>query len=178
MSNEQPAIAPILTVTWDTAIGTRHVGGDYHEPEFEPVSLGEMVVTEIVRQLIDEVRRDIRDEVRKAVLPTIQAEVAQVVREALTGEIQRTNRWGETEGEPTTLRDLIADDVKAYLAEPAKKWHSDERKNGFRELLREQVDEVMKRELTDEVKKARAAVAKQVADKAAQLFGDVVKATR
>lgn len=179
--SDQPQTAPILTVTWDTVIGARPLsGGSYEEPpEYEPVNLGDAVVAQIVERLIGEVRKDIRKTVLAAVQSAIEAEVSAVVREVLTGEIRRTNRWGEKQGDPTTLRDMLADDVANYLNEPAKNWRSDERKGGFRALLRDTVDETLSRELRTEVEHAKAAVRAQVAAKAAEVFGDVVKqATR
>ena len=177
---EQPQTAPILTVTWDTVIGQRATGGSFDEPpEYEPVSLGDAVVEQIVQRLIGEIRKDIRASVKAALQPTIDAETTTIVREVLTGEIRRTDRWGQTQGEPTTLRDMLADDIANYLNEPAKAWRSDERKNGFRALLRDTVDETLGRELRTEVDKAKQAVRAQVAAKAAEVFGDVVKqATR
>jgi hypothetical protein len=178
---EQPQTAPILTVTWDTVIGARPLsGGSYEEPpEYEPVNLGDAVVAQIVERLIGEIRKDIRKTVLAAVQPAVEAEVGAIVRETLTGQIRRRNRWGEVEGDPTTLRDMLADDVANYLNEPAKHWSSDERKGGFRQLLRAVVDETLSRELRKEVETAKAAVRAQVAAKAAEVFGDVVKqATR
>lgn len=169
--------APILTVTWDTVIGSTCVDpGSYDEPPaYEPVSLGAAVVEAIAERLINEVRADIRNEVRAAVQPAIETEVSAIVRDTLTGEIRRGNRWGEAVGEPTTLRDMLADDVANYLNEPARRDRYDQRKGGFRELLRNTVDEVMSKELGEEIATARAAVRKEVANKAAELFGDVVK---
>lgn len=174
--NETPTTAPILTVTWDTVIGSRCTdpGGYDEPPAYEPVSLGEAVVSEIASQLIEEVRRDIRSEVLQAVKPTIQAEIVEIVREALKSDIRRINQWGEAQGELTTLRDLLADDVKAYLAEPARRDRYDERKGGFRELLRAEVDEAMRKELREEITAARATVAQQVKERAGQLFGEAV----
>jgi hypothetical protein len=171
-----PQSAPLLTITWDTVIGVRTTRDHYdEEPVVEPVSLGEMVVAELAATLRDEIRRDVRDEVRKAVLPTIQAEVSGVVREALTGDIQRLNRWGEREGDKTTLRDMIADDVKAYLTEPQQRSSYDQRKGGFRELLREQVDDAMRKDLHATIAEARKQVVGQVQSKAAALIAGAVK---
>lgn len=180
VEQQRPATEPILTITWDTVIGSRLVDpGSYDEPPaYEPVDLGGAVVETIAARLIDEIRKDIHTAVQAAVAPTIQAETSAIVRETLSGEIRRTNRWGEPEGAATTLRDMLADDVAAYLREPMRRARYDERKGGFRELLREQVDEVMREELSAEIQKARAAVREQVAAKAAQLFGDVVKEAR
>ncbi|MEV1294476.1 hypothetical protein [Pseudonocardia sp. NPDC049635] len=188
-TNDTPTAAPVLTVTWDTIIGARHVGHDPDTgPEVEPFALGDAVTEALARQLRDEmersmrsdltdVLRDIRDEVRTAAREQAQA----MVREALTGEVRRTNHWGEPVdgGETRTLRDLIQDDVKAFLSEPD---HSrdrfprdQERKGGFRELLREEVHDALRKELRESIQAAREQVAQVVRDNAAQLIGDAVK---
>jgi hypothetical protein len=173
---------PILTVTWDTVIGARTTGygGPDEPPEVEPIDLGSLVVEHISRTLIEEVRRDIRTEVVKAVSPAIKAEVTAVVREALAGTVQRTNSWGQAEGEPATLRDLILAEVTAWLGEkpPRSGYNDREREGGFRALLRHEVTEALRNDLRETITAARADVAAKVRDSAAEIIGSVVKAQR
>lgn len=177
--------APILTVTWDTVIGSRHVGYDPDSgPEVEPVSLGEMVVAGIVDRLTGDIKRDAdsyRDAVREArdaANEAVKAEAAALVKRALAEGVQRTNTWGEPQGEKVTLRDLILDEIRKYLDEkPPRPGYSErERPGGFVELLRHEVAAGMQRELAEEIKAARAQVAAKVRERAAELIGDVVKA--
>ncbi len=176
---------PILTVTWDTVIGSRHVGHDPDSgPEVEPVSLGEMVVAGLVERLIVEIKRDVDQgrwrgavtEARTAAAEAIQAEATVIVRDALHGEFQPTNQYGERTSQVTTLRDLIRADVAKYLNEKVpERGYGGDRRGGFRELLQHEVDEAMNKELRAAIREAREQVVVKVQDKAAQLIGEAVK---
>lgn len=182
MPDATPATAPVLTVTWDTVIGARHTGYDPDSgPEVEPVRLGEMVVDSIANTLLDEIRRDIRAEVLKVLTPAIQNEVRGIVREQLDGTVRKTNRWGDPEGDPQSLRDLFAAEVKAYLSESPREnrsGYSDHgaRPGGFRELIKREIDDAMTKELRGAIREARTAVSVKVRDRAAEILADVVKA--
>lgn len=183
--SENTQTTPILTVTWDTVIGARHVGYDPDSgPEVEPVSLGEMVVAGIVERLVADMKRDATDyrdavrEAREAAREAVTNEAGALVKKALTEGVQRTNTWGEAQGEKVTLRDLILDEIRKYLDEkPPRPGYSErERPGGFAELLRHEVTAGMQKELAEEIKAARAQVAAKVRERAAELIGDVVKA--
>lgn len=190
-SSELPHSTPILTVTWDTVIGSRLTdSGSYDEPPaYEPVCLGNLVVDGLVDRLAGDVKREASEryraavnEARSAATAAIQAEATAIVREALHGTFQPMTQWGEKAGEPTTLRDLVKREVQKFLDEPAPRgngYNDQRRPGGLRELLKVEVAEAMRTELRAEIEKARAAVREQVSAKAAELFGDVVKqATR
>lgn len=191
MSTSEPQHAPILTVTWDTVIGSRMTdSGSYDEPPaYEPVNLGELVVAGLVDRLAGDIKRDADSgryhsavtEARGAATEAIKAEATSMVRDALTGTFQPMNQWGEKNGQPTTLRDLVMTEVQKFLDEkpPRNGYNDRERPGGLRELLRHEVAELMRKELKAEIDKAKALVRNEVAAKAAELFGDVVKsATR
>jgi hypothetical protein len=186
--------APILTVTWDTVIGARQTdSGDYDEPPaYEPVSLGEAVTDALAAQLrsqidkqAEEIRlrayREMSQHIADVRTEVIREQVTAMVREQLTKPIQKTNSWGEATGDPTTLTDLITKEVRDYLQEKApRRGYSDrEREGGLLQLLRVAVTDAMQKELKAEIEKARAAVRAEVAAKAGEMFGDVLKqATR
>lgn len=181
---QNPGNTPILTVTWDTVIGARHVGYDPDSgPEVEPVSLGEMVVAGLVERLLVEIKRDSStgyrgavEAARDAASGATAAEATALVREALAGEIRQTNHYGEPKGEPTTLRDLIRADIAKYLNEKVpERGYGGDRRGGFRELLQHEVDEAMNKELRAAIREAREQVVVKVQEKAAQLIGEAVK---
>lgn len=185
MSNPEPQ--PILTVTWDTVIGARPGHSDPGDvPTYDPVSLGDAVVEEIAARLTKEIKRDSREgrylsavqEARAAAVEAVKTEAAAVVREALAEGVQLTDTWGQPQGPRVSLRDLILDEVRKYLAEkPPRPGYGDrERPGGFAELLRTAVTDGLRKELADEIKAARAEVAAKVRERAAEILGDVVKA--
>jgi Arc/MetJ-type ribon-helix-helix transcriptional regulator len=184
MPEQQPVTPALLTVHWDTVIGVRN---ESYDPETgapeggEPIELGAMVVEAITERLVREIKRDVNDyryrnavEVAKeAAREAIAAEATRLVREALDGEIRPTNRYGEPQGEPTTLRDMIRADIAAYLGEKPSRYSGDERKGGFRALLREEVDKAMSRDLNAVIIDARRQVVDTVKAKANELFASI-----
>jgi hypothetical protein len=187
MPETAPAV-PLLTVGWDTVIGSRQVGYDDETgPEDEPIFLGQLVVDALASQLLgqvqaeaDRIRRDALAEVR-AEVHRVRAEVAReeitaIVRETLSGEVIPTDPFGYRTGEPTNLRALIVKDVQDYLREPAPRdRYSSGREGGFRLLLKAEVDEALAKELADTIRAARKDVAARVKDRAAEIIGSVVE---
>ena len=187
---ETSTAAPLLTVTWDTVIGSRPTGyseSDTGYVEYEPVNLGDAVTQALASQLMAQVqgdaakiRRDaleeLRQEIRNVRVEVTREEIREIVREALAGDITPTDPFGYKTGEPTTLRALLRKDVEAYLKEPTPNRGSYERQGGFRELLKEEVDKALSKELRDTIREARKDVAARVKDKAAEIIGAVVQA--
>ena len=189
---DAPSTPAILTVTWDTVIGARHVAsGDYDEPPaYEPVSLGEAVTEALAAQLASRIdaerdqilrdaRRDLHEQVARIRTEVIREQVTELVREQMAKPLRKTNSWGEPIGkETTTLTDLIATEVKTYLSEtaPRRGYSEREREGGLMQLLRTAVADAMQKELKAEIDRAKERVRSEVAGKAAELFGDVVKA--
>lgn len=174
-----PATAPVLTITWDSVIGTEQLGYNPETGEVDeiPLTLGASVADIIARRLIDGMRSDVRTAVLQAVTDTIQAEVLNIVREQLATPLRKTNRWGEPEGQTQTLRELLAEDVKSYLTEKVPDRHSynDVRRGGFRELLKHEVDDALTKDLRDVITEARKQVVGQVQKKAAALIAEAIK---
>ena len=182
---------PLLTVTWDTVIGSRMTDSGTYDcpPDYEPVSLGGEVISALADRLYHQVQAD-ADRIRRSALERLAEEVEQmrtaavteevtrIVRETLASEIQQTDNYGRPRGEPKVLIDLIREDVQAYLDErvPRQGYGDRERPGGFRSLLKHEVDEALTKELRETIRAARADVAAKVKDRAAEIVGSVVKA--
>lgn len=180
--NHNPVAAPILTVTWDTVIGSRNVGWDPATgPESEPVALGDLVVNGLVDRLTAEIKSDAEpyrgavSVAREAIAAAAKDEATALVREALSGRIQRTDNWGDPQGEPTTLRDLIRGEIQAFLGEKPPRPGYNDTPGPFRQLLKVEVQDALAKELREEIRAARAQVAAAVRERAAEILGDVVK---
>ncbi len=182
-STENSAPVTLFAVTWDTVIGSREVGYDDETgPQHEGIRLGDMVVDALVDRLARDIKRDgdglygAVTKAREAATAASREEAAVLVREALVGEIRPTNHYGEPKGEPTTLRDLIRADIQAYLGEPERRSSYDERKGGFRALVREEVNTALTNELRDVMRDARAQAAAVVKERASGLIASVLEA--
>lgn len=122
----------------------------------------------IARQLVEKFSRSdlydgLRERVQKIRDEEIRAQLAPAIAEALANPIRRTNSWGETTGEETTLREVI-------VAE-ARKWLNSKKDDGYgratnatniQVMIRKAVEDAFQAEIADAVKQAREAVVTQL----------------
>lgn len=179
MPNLPPPGTPLLTVSWDTVVGYHNSGtGGFDEPpEYEPVTIGSQVVDVLAHRLIDEVRRDVKTAVKEALAEQIRDQVAGIVTETLTGELRTTNAWGESIGEPTTLREMIAKQATEFLTAKATSDRYGNKVPGIAELLKTEVNDALTQELKATIVEARKQVAEAVKDRAGELLGGVINST-
>lgn len=179
---QSPGSEPLLTITWDSVIGTERLGYNHDTDEVDeiPLTLGASVADLIARRLIDGMRSDVRKAVLDSVTETIQAEVRDIVRGQLDGTVRQTNQWGEPQGEPQTLRTLLGKQVQEYLNEKPR----DNRQGysagyakpgGFRELVEGEVDAALTKELRGVIAQARKDVVGKVQGKATALIAEAIK---
>ena len=95
---------------------------------------------------------EIRNEViRETVRPQIE--------EAVAAPFRKTNSYGEPVGEPTTLRQLIVDEARKAVNEPADRYSSS---TFLQQAVRAEVQKALAKEIADAVKQAREQVAAEV----------------
>jgi hypothetical protein len=147
-------------VTLTTVIGDIVEYDEYDEDGDASVTghktVADLVATQIVDRLIKDADRwpslrervtQIRDEViRERVTPSVEA--------ALTRPIRKTNRYGEPTGAETTLSELIVDEARKVLTEPADKYRS-EKGSVLQHAIRTEVKAAFDAEIAAAVKKAR-----------------------
>lgn len=138
-----------------------------------PTTVLDLVVAEIVRQnrreltsLVHEVRREL---VREALAP--------IVAEAIGAPVQKTNAYGEPDGPPTTLRELVLTKVREVLDAPADKY---DRAKGtlLTSTVRTEVEGAFRKEVAVELADARASVRKRVVEIAAEELSKPATARR
>lgn len=123
-------------------------------------------------------RERIRDLAVERVAERVYAETDRIVAEHLAAPIQPTNEFGEPKGDPITLRDRVAQQVKRWLEEKVDRDGKTGRdpfsyqttKTRAEWAIERAVDEVARKELEAEVRKAATEVK-------AQLNGKVTEAT-
>jgi hypothetical protein len=104
----------------------------------------------------------------------IRAHVTGLLAEALNGDLRRTNSYGEPTGEPTTLRSMIGEEAKKALTRSTDGYNRGE--TVLQKLVREQVAQAMKTELSEAIKEERAKVVAAVRDKAGQIIAEAITA--
>ena len=129
----------------------------------------------IVREIKDTLVKDIRQQVTAQVAE----QVTTVVAEEMAKPIQRTTLWGEKQGEPTSVREMIRERIEKYMAAPASRR---DRYNSGRstvdnmvELVEQEVRAVMNTELKDAIAAAKREVVNTIRDKALAAAVDAIK---
>lgn len=96
----------------------------------------------------------------------IREKLDPIIMEALQNPIRKTNSWGESSGEPTTLRDVIMDEAQKAWTPNRNSHHSNTKS------IDQVIAEAVRKELHGEVAKA----VKQAQDAALKAIGDIAGA--
>lgn len=172
-----------VTVDGLDAIDLTSVVGDeiaYYNPETEetehrPRTLADIVAEKLADKidgdLTYEGRRDLRDRIARERLAVIRERLAPIVEEALTGDIQKTNAYGERTGSTTTMRELIISEVSKVLNGKSDPYARDGQTllgtsitNSIRKLLGNELNAVFTAEKDKVVAAVRAQAAELVAE--------------
>ena len=168
-----------LDLDFDSIIGERH----YEDGEFgvqpnsvEPYRFGDMIVSEVARQLTrtltDEIRSDLRRQVKERTTALIDERLAPMVDDILAGPIQLTNAYGEPSGKPVSMRDLVLERVSKHLTRTSNRSSYD--KTPFDKALDETTAAAVSKELADEVKAARDEIRTKIRATASSVLADAI----
>lgn len=165
------------TLDLSTVIGEKRVyDHDCDEPHGEPMTLGDAVVRELAKRLWASVGSDALSEVRQRAAQIrneeIRARVAPIVQAAVDEPIQQTNSFGEPNGKPTTLRELIAAEARAQLGTRSDYGRGP---RVVDKLVADAVSAEIKKELAEAIKEEKAKVVAAVRAKAADLIAQAVR---
>lgn len=112
-----------------------------------------------LRERVTEIRNQ---EIREAVKP--------LIREALERPIKRTNGWGERTGAETTLSEIIVEEAKKVFTEVKDSYR--DKRPFIQGVVADEVQKAFKKDIQEQVQKAREAIAKQLGN---SVYQDVVK---
>lgn len=125
-----------------------------------------MLLAEISSTARDTIRQQLWELARESVRDT----VAILVREATTRPIQLSTPWGESKGEPTTILEMIREELERYLMVTAQSQGSfggrDKTPRNLRELIAQETQAVWNSDLAAAARKAREEVTGEVRAKA------------
>lgn len=116
---------------------------------------------------------NLNDRVRKITDEEIRAHVTELLKDALTGDLRRTNTYGEPHGEPTTLRTLISEEARRALTALTDNYRGP-RETVVGKLVREEVERALKTELVEAIADEKTKVVAAVRAKAGQLIAEAV----
>jgi histone H3/H4 len=157
-----------IVLTLDTNVG--------YDREDEPVSLGDMVVAKLVRNLTEKFEAQARQQLHAALAGAIEAKATELVETAVQAPIRKTNTWGEPVGEPTTLRDMIDAKVKEFLNARIDSGYSRTSPQSFiQNLVGKQVAAEMEKEFKDSIQKGKEQLLSAVKDRAAEVISESLR---
>jgi flagellar biosynthesis/type III secretory pathway protein FliH len=126
-------------------------------------SLREEVVSEISRVLIKDTLRDVRNDVAGVVKEVVQSQIAATVTAAMEKPIQTTSQWGEKQGAPMSLLELIRTQLEAFLNNKTRGRDSYNREPGnLKDLVDDAARSVLTKELQAEIDKVRKQINTQI----------------
>ena len=131
----------------------------YTDSEGEPAggkTLQDLIVEAAAQMLVGsdyEFKHDMRDKIRLEYNQKITERVEKVIEEAFAEPIQRTTSWGETKGEPTTVREIIRETLEKYMnsAVPTRDGYSTDRKS-LTQLIDNEVNLFLRNEFAKHMK--------------------------
>lgn len=159
-----------LTVTVDLA----KLGMHYDE-DGDPVgrqSFEEAVIeAAAVKMLADskEARHDLRERVSRIRDEELRAALGAEVQAAMDLPIQRTSHWGETEGGPVTIRELIRLELEKFLSAAPRanggyRSSDDKTPRNLDEMIAEATKQAMRDQFTPAIREAQKKIAAQVTE--------------
>ena len=75
------------------------------------------VVKKVVSEVSNRIYDDIKKDAGKKIQDALQDQVSVAITSLLNTEIQPTSRWGEPEGDPIVIRELLMRDAEAWLTQ-------------------------------------------------------------
>jgi Asp-tRNA(Asn)/Glu-tRNA(Gln) amidotransferase B subunit len=108
---------------------------------------------------------EMRQDVTRLRAEAVRAAIADQVEAAMAQPIQRTTKWGDKLGEVTNVRELIREELEAFLSGTTttrKIDSSDKSPHNLRELINLVARDTMHGEMGKQVRAARAEVDKRV----------------
>lgn len=177
-----------LTFTLDLdrkLAGETYVDADGDYAGTGPTTLEDVVLGMAAKELADRAVRDrtdgpyntLKDRVQSIRDEVIREQIEPLITDALSRPIKRTNSFGESVGEETTIRALIAE-----KAEDALKVSNTRNPNRFRDtdttltkFIADEVDRALKAELKKSLDEAKAQVLARVQEAGGEVIADTLK---
>lgn len=132
-------------------------------------SLPDLVIDGAIDRLMSDrnLREEVRKQVAEQVTATVKEKVAILAAEAFDAPIQKTTVWGEKQGEPTTVREIIRLEIERFMTSK-----SDGRRNNYdaprnlSDLMADTTTQILTKDLKATVDAAKANVHNTVTQKA------------
>ncbi|KIA73476.1 hypothetical protein ANMWB30_24020 [Arthrobacter sp. MWB30] len=143
-------------------IDLAHLGLSDYDEDGNPtrgLSLRDLIVEAAVEKLVPndyQLQKDIREKIDRQFKTRIEEKVKAMVEEAFEAPLQRTNSWGESKGEPVTVKELIGEALEKWLTGPRERNRSYNSPAGnLQELVDDATKSLMSKEFKANIDKAK-----------------------
>lgn len=167
-----------MTLTADTVVGHRyieHYSGEDGWSEKVPLTLAGMVVERVMEELRPMVQAELKLAIQKLVSEELKKQAGEralaIIEEALHGDIQQYNSYGEPMRTTTTLKQLIANSAKEWM----NGGRNDYGGSPLQKMVAEAVGSAFRNEMRAEADKARAALRKEMSAAGAKLLAEAIE---
>ena len=135
----------------------------------DQLTLGDLVAQKLAEKIYGSLDyADRRDLIRVATderISLVRERLAPQVEEALSGEIQKTNNYGEPTGQVTTMRELVIAEITRVVNAKGDRYHSSENTPLINRVVTAEVNRVLGTELAEVFKAEKDKVVAAVANK-------------
>lgn len=148
--------------------------GFAYDPNGDPLghqSLEQAIVIEAARVVLDgELGNRVREQLGKAITAQVEQRAQEIVEQVLTEPIQRTTPWGEAQGTPTTVREIVRMTIERWLqmSRSNDRFSSSGAPRSLADLIDAEVKSVMTKELQGEIARVKKEVAQTIQTHALQ----------
>ncbi|UOK18405.1 hypothetical protein SEA_BRUHMOMENT_89 [Arthrobacter phage BruhMoment] len=133
-------------------------------------TLQDLIVEAAANKLLadrDESVYEMRDRIRREYNTRITERVEEMITEAFNEPIQRTTRWGETQGEVTTIKEIIRESIEKYMngTTPSRNGYSTDPVS-LTQLIDNEVRMIINKEMQAHITKVKGEIKLEVQKKA------------
>jgi hypothetical protein len=132
------------------------------------MSLTDLIVEAGVRKVFSEenISHEIKQQISSKVGVLVDEKVEALVTEAFAAPIQRTTSWGEKQGEPTSVLEIIRESVEKYVKAPASNDRYSNSTKNLTELIEASTKNLLDRDFTEYLKQVKEGIKVSVHRKA------------
>jgi hypothetical protein len=126
------------------------------------------VVQMAANVLIKEMRVDAAKEIRETVSTVVLDEIRDIVREVMAQPIQQRTPWGEKQGVPMSVLEMVRTNLEGFLSgtTEGRDRYGNEKPANLRQLVEQATREVISKDMREAVNEAKAGVTKEVTQRA------------
>lgn len=147
------------------------LGFEYDEETGEPIGQKDFrheVVQAVAGKILDQTRSNVAAQAAATVNETIQSEIRDIVRAAMEDPIQKRTPWGERQGEPQTILEMVRTSLEKFLSSTTggRDPYGNRKPENLAQLIDEVTREVLSKELREDVAEAKKQINAAIQDRA------------